>query len=159
LLKVLIAEDDLVMARLVEEILVDHGYAVCGIARTVAEAVELGSVHRPDLAVIEMKLADAGLGTEVALRLADQDKLGVLYITTDVSRLAEIAVAGHACLEKVYRADDLLKSLQIVAAVVGGSTTLPPLPAGFRLLPCANAITSTSRFGMADPHSTANGAA
>jgi len=40
-LKVLIAEDDLMIADLAEEILVDHGYQVCGIARTVSEAVTL----------------------------------------------------------------------------------------------------------------------
>ena len=42
---------------------------VCGIARTVAEAVELGLRHKPDLAVIDLRLADGELGTEVAALL------------------------------------------------------------------------------------------
>jgi len=61
--KVLIAEDDLMIADLAEDMLVGQGYEVCGIARTVPEAVALGRQHRPDLAVIDLRLADGGLGT------------------------------------------------------------------------------------------------
>jgi hypothetical protein len=43
--KVLIAEDDLMIADSVAETLVESG-----IARTVAEAVELGRLHKPDFA-------------------------------------------------------------------------------------------------------------
>ena len=57
MLKVLIAEDDLMLADLAEEILVDAGYEVCGIARTVAEAVALAQHHKPDLAVLDLRLA------------------------------------------------------------------------------------------------------
>jgi response regulator of citrate/malate metabolism len=41
MLKVLIAEDELMIADMAEETLVKHGYEVCGIARTVAGAVRL----------------------------------------------------------------------------------------------------------------------
>jgi DNA-binding response OmpR family regulator len=61
-LKVLIAEDDLMIADLAEEILIEHGYDVCGIARTVTEAVALAQQHKPDLAVLDLRLADGGAG-------------------------------------------------------------------------------------------------
>ena len=48
--KVLIAEDDLMIADMAEDMLVAHGYDVCGIGRTVAEAAEIAWRHRPDLA-------------------------------------------------------------------------------------------------------------
>jgi CheY-like chemotaxis protein len=66
MLKVLIAEDDLMIADMTEEILQTNGYEVCGIARTVAEAVALGRDHLPDLAILDMRLADGGLGTQIA---------------------------------------------------------------------------------------------
>ena len=69
MLKVLIAEDDLMIADLAEEILIDGGYDVCGIARTVAEAVALAHRHKPDLVVLDLRLADGGLGTEIAAQL------------------------------------------------------------------------------------------
>ena len=50
--RVLIAEDDLMIADLLEETLVGHGYEVCGIARTVAKAIALGHLHSPDFAIL-----------------------------------------------------------------------------------------------------------
>lgn len=69
MLKILIAEDDPMIADMVEMLLVDAGYEVCGIARTVAEAVALTQRHKPDLAVIDVRLADDDLGTEIAVQL------------------------------------------------------------------------------------------
>jgi len=50
-LKVLIVEDDLLMADMVEMLLVDSGYDVCGIARNVAEAVALVTHAEPFAAI------------------------------------------------------------------------------------------------------------
>ena len=100
MVKVLIAEDDLMIADITEEMLVEHGYEVCGIARTVSEAVALGRRHKPDLAVIDLRLADGGLGTEVAAQLGGLDELGVLYATGNASHVMLTTADGHACLAK-----------------------------------------------------------
>jgi DNA-binding response OmpR family regulator len=50
--KVLIVEDDLMIAEVVEETLVGREYEVYGMARTVAEAVALGRLCKPYLTVI-----------------------------------------------------------------------------------------------------------
>src|SRR5471030_165608 len=64
MLKVMIAEDDLLMADMLADVLIESGYEVCGIARTVEEGVELGERHKPDLALLDLRLAAGGLGTE-----------------------------------------------------------------------------------------------
>jgi len=135
MLKVLIAEDDLMIADMCEDILVEHGYEVCGIGRTVEQAVMLGRRHQPDLAIIDMRMADGGLGTEVAAQLADLGPVGILYVTGNVSSSALINARGHGCLAKPYRFDDLLRSLEIVAELAAGSSTSRPFPDGFRPLP------------------------
>ena len=66
---VMIAEDDLLMADMLEDVLVAGGYEVCGIARTVEQGIELGDRCKPDLAVLDIRLADGGLGTDIAARL------------------------------------------------------------------------------------------
>ena len=80
MLKVMIAEDDLLLADMLEEVLVDNGYSVCGIARTVGKAVELAKRHKPDLAVLDIRLAEGGLGMEIAARM-NRKGMGVLYAT------------------------------------------------------------------------------
>jgi DNA-binding response OmpR family regulator len=137
MLKVLIAEDDLMIADMTQETLVESGYEVCGIARTVDEAVALGRRHKPDLAVIDMRLAGGGLGTEIAARLGALGRLGVLYATGNASRVMLTAAEGDACLVKPYRSADLLRGLQIVADIVATGTASPPFPRGFRVLPSA----------------------
>ena len=135
--KVLIAEDDLMIADLAEDMLVGQGYEVCGIARTVPEAVALGRQHRPDLAVIDLRLADGGLGTQIAAQLADHPKLGILYATANVSDIPLTAADGHACLAKPYSAAALVRGLEIVAEIIATGTASAPFPSGFKLLPPA----------------------
>ena len=134
MLKVLIAEDDLMIADLAEEILIEHGYEVCGIARTVAEAVAMGQLHKPDLAILDLRLADGGLGTEVAALLGHESRLGVLYATGNVARVMLTATDGDACLAKPYRSADLLRGLEIVAGIIATGTALQPFPRGFQVL-------------------------
>ncbi len=132
--KVLIAEDDLMIADMAEEVLVERGYEVCGIARTVADAVELGRRHKPDLAVIDLRLADGGLGTDVAAQLGALGRIGVLYATGNSSQIIMNAVYGDGCLTKPYRTDDLVRGLEIVADIVATGKATPPFPRGFRVL-------------------------
>jgi DNA-binding response OmpR family regulator len=138
-LKVLIAEDDLMIADLVEEVLVDKGYDVCGIARTVAEAVGLAHHHKPDLAMLELRLADGGLGTEIATLLRPLGRLGVLYATGNMSQVVLTTADGDACISKPYRSIDLLRALEIVAEIVATGKALPPFPRGFQVLHPATA--------------------
>ncbi len=135
MLKVLIAEDELLIADMIEEVLVEHGYDVCGIARTVAEAVALGRMHQPGLAVIDYRLADGGLGTEIVAQLAPLGRIGVLYASGNIADLMASDAIGDACLIKPYRPDDLLRGLEIVAEIVATGTASPPFPGGLRLLP------------------------
>ena len=137
MLKVLIVEDDLMLADASEEILVGHGYKVSGIARTVADAVALAWHSKPDLVILDLRLADGGLGTEVAAQLPQLGRPGILYVTGNTSQLALTAANGDACLSKPYRSADLVRGLEIVAGIVATGKARPPFPAGFQLLHAA----------------------
>ena len=136
--KVLIAEDDVMIADMIEDVLVDGGYEVCGIARTVAEAVAIGLHHKPDLAILDLRLADHGLGTDIASQLTSLDRLGVLYASGNASQIILTATDGDAVLIKPYRAKDLLRSLELVSEIVATGSATPPFPRGFQVLPTAS---------------------
>jgi two-component sensor histidine kinase/DNA-binding response OmpR family regulator len=133
MLNVLVAEDDLMIADMIEEALIDAGYGVCGIARTVPEAVRFGQQHRPDLAIIDMKLADGGLGTEIVSQLADGPRMGVLYATGN-SALIGAQAEGDAYIAKPYLNADLMRALKLVEQIVSDGFATPPFPHGFALL-------------------------
>lgn len=134
MLKVLIAEDELMIADMIEELLIGHGYEVCGIGRTVGEAVALGLLHSPDLAVIDYRLADGGYGTEIGPQLRSLHRLGILYASGNVADVVRNATSGYACLAKPYSPADLLRGLEIVAGIAATGTALAPFPYGFQLL-------------------------
>ncbi len=139
MLKILIAEDDLMIADVAEMILVERGYEVCGIARTVDEAIALGRSQRPDLALIDLRLADGGFGTDIVAPLRALGKLGVLYATGNAAQVALTKADGDASLAKPYRSDELLRGMEIVAEIVATGAASPPFPRGFKLLPEAAA--------------------
>src|ERR1700722_9303718 len=134
MLKVMIAEDDLMMADMLEDVLVEGGYEVCGIARTVDKAVELGERHHPDLAVLDLRLAEGGLGTEIAARLNRHGELGVLYATGNMGHMSLTKADGEACLGKPYRSEDVVRALKIVEEIVSTGEASKPFPKGFYVL-------------------------
>jgi DNA-binding response OmpR family regulator len=136
LLRVLIAEDELMIADLIEETLITNGYEVCGIATTVEGAVALGERHRPDLAVLDVRLAKGGHGPDIARRLNSKGNIGILYETGDDARNSDLTQAdGEASLAKPYGIEDLVRALAIVREIAAGGSATPPFPRGFRLLP------------------------
>jgi DNA-binding response OmpR family regulator len=134
MLKVLIAEDELMIADLLEEFLTEQGFEICGIARTVDEAVALGELHKPDLAVLDVRLAKGGYGQDVARRLKTRGRLGVLFATADGRKNTLVRSDGEASITKPYRLEDVERALKIVHEIASGGTATVPFPPGFRLL-------------------------
>ena len=133
--RVMIAEDDLVMADMLADVLVRSGYEVCGIARTVDKAVELGERHKPDLAIVDLRLAHGSVGTEIAARLTSRGSLGILYTTGNVGQMGFLTKAdGQACIRKPYRPEDVVHALKIVEQIVSAGEVAGPFPNGFKVL-------------------------
>jgi DNA-binding response OmpR family regulator len=132
-LKVLIAEDDLMIADLIEDCLIAAGYETCGIARTVTEGIALAWLHRPDLAIIDMRLADGGLGTDIVRILHEGPRIGILYASGNIDQVIALA-DGDACIAKPYHTIDILHALRIVEQIVAHDIVSPPFPPGFHLL-------------------------
>lgn len=134
MLKVLIAEDELMIADLLEQFLTEQGFEVCGIARTVDEAVALGEQHKPDLAILDVRLAKGGYGQEIARRLKVGSPLGVLYATGEGHKNTLGRSDDEAVIAKPYRMEAVARALEIVHEIVSQGTATPPFPQGFRLL-------------------------
>ena len=134
MLKVLIAEDDPTIADAMKEVLIGRGYAVCGVARTVAEGIALGDEHKPDLAIIDLWLADYALGTELAVHLRAHQQTGVLFASGNISEVNLTSADGDAFIEKPYRIADLLLGLEIVASMKTSRSTPPSLSKGVTIL-------------------------
>jgi DNA-binding response OmpR family regulator len=127
----------LIIADMAEQIFAQAGYEVCGIARTVAEALVLARSHKPDLAVVDLRLGAAQLGTEIAAQLGPVGRPRILYATGNGTQVTLTDMDGEACLVKPYTSPNLLRALEIVAEMAATGSASPPFPRGFRLLPPA----------------------
>ena len=135
--KVMIAEDDLFMADMLGEFLVGNGYDVCGIARTVEEAVALGERQKPDLAIVDLRLAEHGRGTDVAARLRRNGGLGILFASGNIGNVGQVGLTkadGEACIGKPYRPEDIVRALRIVEQIVATGEASRPFPDRFHVL-------------------------
>ena len=133
-LKVMIAEDDLLLADMLEEALIKGGYEVCGIADTVEKAVELGERHKPDLAVLDIRLAKGGLGTDIPARLNRPASMGVLFASGQVGQMSLTKTDGDALITKPYRSEDIIRGLKIVEQIVLTGDASGPVPSGLSVL-------------------------
>lgn len=134
MLKVLIAEDNVMLADILEDYLVSQGFDVCGVAGTVDGAVALADLHRPDLAVLDFRLGD-GYGSQIHDLAENKDSMGILYVSGDPLKDRLGRADGEAYLQKPYGMKEVAQALRIVHEVKAGQDTPPgPFPRNFHLL-------------------------
>ncbi|MEM0937816.1 MAG: response regulator [Pseudomonadota bacterium] len=86
--RVLIIEDEAIIAMDIEGIVAALGHAVTGIARTAARAVELGRRDPPDLILADIQLADDSSGIDAVNELLRSfPDMPVIFITAFPERL------------------------------------------------------------------------
>ena len=86
--KVMIIEDEAIIAMDLQSIVASMGHAITGVARTRTEAVELGKAERPDLILADIQLADNSSGIDaVNDLLAALGDVPVIFITAFPERL------------------------------------------------------------------------
>ncbi|KAB2885545.1 MAG: response regulator [Albidovulum sp.] len=86
--KVMVIEDEAIIAMDIVSIVEDVGHRVTGVARTRTEAVRLASSNRPDLILADIQLADNSSGIDAVNDiLAQFEDIPVIFITAFPERL------------------------------------------------------------------------
>ncbi len=114
--RVLIVEDERVVATHVERSLQDAGYVVTGIASTAAEADSLLTGAAPDVALVDIRLRGRGEGFQIAERLRALHDVPVVYMTahTDDDTLQRAARTGaYGYVVKPFTIGEVKSALQV----------------------------------------------
>lgn len=85
--RVMIIEDEPIIAADLSAIVSDLGHTVTGVARTHVEAVKLGNSHGADLILADIQLADNSSGIEAVNDLLELMDVPVIFITAFPERL------------------------------------------------------------------------
>ena len=130
-MKVLIVEDEALVAMNLQAVLEDHGYQVVEIADDEASAVLAGTHFRPDLALVDIRLAGGDSGVEVARKL-NALGIAVVFATGNCPGLKGESLA-LGCLHKPLSDEQLIAGMQVAEALRQASQNPPPPPPGMHL--------------------------
>jgi two-component system, response regulator PdtaR len=115
-LRILIVEDEILIALELESLLQDAGHDVVGIAGSSHDAIALGERMRPDLAFVDIHLTDGPTGVDAARRLRELDAT-VLFMTANAKRIPEDRAGASGVIGKPYTERGVHQAL---AYVLGG---------------------------------------
>jgi DNA-binding NarL/FixJ family response regulator len=135
--RVIVADDSAVIRAGVARILTDGGLEVVGEAATAGEALDGVAEHRPDLAVLDIRMPPAGNAGLLAAEQIRDEYAGVTAVLV-LSQYLEPEYAlrllaagaggvGYLLKESVARAEELVDAARRVAA--GGSAIDPAVVA------------------------------
>ena len=79
--RVLVIEDDALVASCLCELLHDLEYAVIGPASTGPEALSLAELHRPDIAIVDIRLNGEMDGIDVARAFDERFGIAVIFLS------------------------------------------------------------------------------
>lgn len=115
--RILIVEDERLVAHQLAETLQRHGYEVCGIATTGERAIALTQAKLPHLVLMDINLKGEIDGIETASRLAPYGRPGVIFLSaySEAETLRRANSAGaHGYLVKPIPEPTLLTTIGVV---------------------------------------------
>ncbi len=118
-LKILIVEDELIIAEDLRDILEELGYEVCGIAISAREALVLIEEQTPDLALLDIQIKGGKDGIELAAEINEHYHLPFIIVSSHsdmqtLNRAKEVNPYGY--LVKPYNEKDILASIEMAMA-------------------------------------------
>lgn len=135
MLKVLIAEDNVLIADMLESFLISEGFDVCGVCANIREAVALANLYKPDIGVFDFRLADGECGTQIRPLVENPDSLGILYVSGDSLNTRLTHKDGDAYIQKPYGMKDLSQAILIIHEMKSNGHISPSrFPRSFHLL-------------------------
>lgn len=115
-LRILIVEDEALIADEIQDWLSRLGYEIAAVADTAKKAVEAVKKHRPDLVLMDIRLKGPGDGIDAASVIREEFRLPVVYLTAHsdratLNRAKETSPFGY--LLKPFQERELLVAIEM----------------------------------------------
>lgn len=120
-LRILIAEDDALIAMLLGDILSDMGHEVCATTDTQADTVIEAARTSPDLMIVDANLFDGGSGVSAVGEILKTRFIPCIFVTGDPMQI-EPLMPGAIVIQKPYTPRHLV---QAINRVLGQSVSAP----------------------------------
>lgn len=118
-LRILVVEDEVLVARDLEATLKKQGFEVSGLCRTGEEALEAVRRNRPQVVLMDIRLGSAMDGIEAAARLRQEASLPVVFLTGHSDEETLVRARGaqpYGYLVKPFHESELRPALELAHA-------------------------------------------
>ena len=124
--RILIVEDQLITAKSIEAMILDHGMEVIAVCKSGEEALDAANHNMPDIVIMDIKLQGKMTGIQVAAALQEIQPIEVIYLSDYTDKVTvRKAAATHPAnyLSKPFTESDLLRAIDIAITNANDSKT------------------------------------
>jgi DNA-binding response OmpR family regulator len=133
-LRVMIVEDQALLAMELELVLSEAGCDVIGCAMDKAGAFLIADRERPDLALIDVNLLDGMTGPQIAQRIVAEYGTAVVFLTANPEQIPEGFAGALGAVSKPFDDQTILSVVGFARQFIQHRTVGEP-PRRFRLAP------------------------
>lgn len=141
-LKVIIVEDEALLALELETLVEDAGHEVVGWATTLDEVRKMIREADADVAFVDLQLADGPTGMDVARHIREADRSVVVFMTANPRWLPEDLDGAVGVIAKPYTMNGLMNALRYLHEGIRRPPPVTTRPSGFTLSPAYTAAWS-----------------
>ena len=100
-MRVLIVEDDVIIAMHLAMLVADFGHEVCASVRTSSEAIARAIALTPDFALLDLRLAGGDSGVDVARELYENQAMRCIFVSGNLDESTRTALLPYEPIEFV----------------------------------------------------------
>lgn len=131
-LRVLIVEDEMLLAMDIEALVEDCGHQVVGEVASLGEFSALSTDISPELALVDVHLAEGSSGIDVGQRIASRwPTCVVVFLTANVAKLPPDLAGGHGVIAKPFSHSGVSNALAYLSEAIQDPPPRRPIPASF----------------------------
>jgi len=123
--RILIVEDEFIVALNLRQIMSNMGFDVIGIAPDAATAEQLAQ-RKPDIALVDLNLRDGPTGPEIGAKLSQKYGTTVLFLTANASQLRDGIKGTIGVLSKPVDEQEIGTVLDFLVKHRVGEPASPP---------------------------------
>lgn len=134
-MRVLIVEDETLVAAEIEFLVEEAGMTVAGLAIDSDEAIAMMRRDRPDLVLLDIHLSDGPTGVELGRRAASEFGAAVLFMTANRRRLPDDFAGAVGAVAKPYTEWGMRSALRFLLDCFRAGEAPRPAPASLEMAP------------------------
>lgn len=134
-MRIMIVEDEALILMQMEALIEDAGHLVVGTAMRCDEAIALAHSVRPDLAFVDINLADGGSGLLVAQALRKMEGVMVVFVTANPLRLGDNFAGAAGVIAKPFTRAVVTAGMPYLEECFRHPPPISPLPRGMLMAP------------------------